>query len=157
MYQAQYTQKDLKHGNTLNKKKSHSKHSGIGREYFLQNYQQILSLGFIPFGGRKVPLPRYFEKLAHKHYSHFYEPSNFFDTSDRKKIHTPFKSGLENKKIADLYLTYKKAKQEKIDELTRAWEEEIQKYIYTKDKPDFMKAAENYLYDLKNKKELKDI
>lgn len=55
MYQAQYIQKDLKNGNESNSKKSKSQHSGIGRDYFLLHYKQILLLGFIPFAGKKFP------------------------------------------------------------------------------------------------------
>ena len=65
MYQSQYMQKDLKNGNWTNDKKSHSKHSGIARDYFYKNYEQILKLGYIPFSGRRAPLPRYFQKVAH--------------------------------------------------------------------------------------------
>jgi len=151
MYQSQYTQKDLKNGNSTNNKKSKSKHSGIGREYFLLHYEQILSLGFIPFGGKKIPIPRYFQKIAHKHYSHFYETQNFFDTSERKRLYTPFKNGMENKHIADLYIKYRDTKLIYIDQLTQEWEQSIEPYIHNKNKPDFMKSAENYYYDLNNK------
>lgn len=151
MYQAQYTQKDFKNGNVTNDKKSHSKHSGIGKEYFLRHYRQILTLGYIPFGGKKVPIPRYFHKLAHKHYSHFYESDNFFDLPYRKKLYTPFKKGEENLEIANLFISYLNIRKEKIQQLTLDWEEQINKYIFTNEKPNFMISAENYLYDLKNK------
>ena len=108
MYQAQYMEKDIINGNSNNKKKSHSKHSGIGKKFFLQNYKQILELGFIPFEGKKVPLPRYFEKLAHKHWAHFYDQSFFFDNDYRKKRYSPFKLGEQNKEIADLFISYEK-------------------------------------------------
>jgi len=58
MYQAQYTQKDIKNGNNDSTKKAQSKHSGLGKPYFYSNYKQIMNLGFIPFGGKHVPLPR---------------------------------------------------------------------------------------------------
>ena len=106
LYQAQYTQKDIKNGNTNNDRKAKSNHSGIGRGFFLRNYRQILSLGYIPFGKTKMPIPRYFEKLAHKHWCHFNDQTAFFDQSYRKRIYTPFKTGQENKQIADLYAYY---------------------------------------------------
>lgn len=151
MYQAQYTQKDFKNGNVTNNKKSHSKHSGIGRDYFLNHYKQILSLGYIPFSGKKIPIPRYFEKIAHKHYSHFFETSNFFDTPYRKKLYSPFKPGAENKEIAELFIKYRDQKNLRIEELTLEWEQVIQDHIYTNKKPEFLIAAENKLYDLHNK------
>lgn len=151
MYQAQYTQKDIKNGNSNNSRKSHSKHSGIGKPYFLRHFEQILTLGFIPFGGRKLPLPRAFEKIAHKHYSHYYEPSNFFDQIDRKALYRPFKQGLENKKIADLFIQYKNNKILFIEELTKDWDNVIEQHLTTKNKPDFLISAENALYDMQNK------
>ena len=85
-------QKDIKNGNCTNKKKSKSNHSGIGRAFFLKNYDQILRLGFIPFNGKKTPLPRYFERLAHKHYCHFYDKGAFFEQNlpSLSKCVTPF-------------------------------------------------------------------
>lgn len=152
MYQAQYTQKDLKYGNVADERKSHSKHSGIGRDFFLKHYDQILSLGYIPFSGKKIPIPRYFQKLAHKHYSHFYAQENFFDTPLRKAIHRPFKTDQEPiKKIADLYQSYYKQRQIKILDMEKQWQETIANHIYNDSKPDFKKAAENLEYDLKNK------
>lgn len=151
MYQAQYTQKDVKNGNVTNNKKSHSKHSGIGRDYFYKHYEQLLTLGFIPFSGRKIPLPRYFLKIAHKHYSHFYCPENFRDLDHRKKLYTPFKIGCENKQIADLYIKYTDEKKLRIEQLASEWEQFIEENLFSKEKPDFRLAVENYLYDLKNK------
>lgn len=154
MYQSQYTQKDFKHGNLTNKRKSHSKHAGIGGRYFLQHYKQILTLGFVPMNGRKMPLPRYFEKLAHKHYCHFYEPSFFRDSTERKAWYRPFKNGLENKEIADLYKEYLKNKELRLSELVSEWEEVISQYMESDEPPDFQKSGENALYDLKNKNTL---
>lgn len=151
MYQAQYQQKDFKNGNITNEKKSHSRHSGLGRPYFNIHYRQLLTLGWVPINGRKLPLPRYFEKLAHKHWSHFYEPSNFFDTKDRKRLYTPFKLGQENKEIADLFIKYKTVKEQKIVELEKEWEVILAQTYETKSVPDFIKSCENALYDLKNK------
>ena len=133
------------------KKKSHSKHSGIGKPYFLANYKQILRLGYIPINGQKLPIPRYFQKIAHKHYSHFYETENFFDTPQRKKLYTPFKTGLENKEIADLYIEFKKQKDLKIEELEKKWNDVISHHLTTKSEPDFIKSNQNALYDLQNK------
>lgn len=152
MYQSQYMQKDLKHGNNLNEKKSHSKHSGLGREYFLKHYKQLLSLGYVPFSGRKFPLPRYFQKLGHKHWSHFNETSNFFDNSYRKKLYTPFKENQANIEISQLYSTYCENKKELVDELEKTWETFIHEHISNPEtKPDFVLSGENYIHDLKNR------
>lgn len=147
MYQAQYTQKEFEYSHG---RKAHSKHSGIGREWFLRNYDQVLRLGYVPFEAQKVPLPRYFEKLAHKHWSHFYCPSNFFDTADRKKLYTPFKQGEENKQIADLFVQYKKNKEILLEQKILEWNDFVNKH-WLDDKVDFQISGENRLYDLKNK------
>jgi len=151
MYQAQYMQKDLKNGNLHNSKKSNSKHSGIGRDYFNRHYKQILTLGFIPFGGKKVPIPRYFIRIAHKHYSHFYEPHNFFDHKNRKKLYNPFKNGEENKEIADLFKVYREHRRAFIHDIAEEWEKEMSQFIFNDDKPDFLLSGENYIYDLRNR------
>lgn len=155
MYQAQYTQKDIKNGNQNNSKKSDSKHKGIGKPYFLRHFRQILSNGYISFGTgtsmRKVPIPRSFEKIAHKHYSHFHEPENFFDNERRKKLYTPFKPGQENSQISDLYIHYRSIKDEQIEKIKEEWDKVIQTHLNTGEKPEFIKSAENALYDLKNK------
>lgn len=151
MYQAQYTQKDVKNKNTTNGKKSHSKHSGIGKPYFLQHYKQILNLGYVPFQGKKIPVPRSFEKIADRHWSHFYDPSRFVDTKERKAIHRPFKKDYPNKDLADIYTRYINKKRMKIEELTEEWDLLVFNYIQTKAKPDFVKSGENALYDLMNR------
>lgn len=159
LYQAQYTQKDIINGNTNNAQKAKSNHSGIGRSYFLRHYKQFLSLGYIPFDGNKMPLPRYFEKLADRHYCHYYDQSAFFETADRKKAkHRPFKAGEENKEIADLFANYKLIKAENLKEQIQQWKEtlnalnkNLQKPNY---KPDFVKSGENTLSEMKNKKQL---
>lgn len=151
MYQAQYIEKDLKNGNRNNSKKSHSKHSGLGRPYFMQNYKQILMLGYIPVGGRKVPLPRYFEKLAHKHYCHYYDKSKFFDNPDRKAIHRPFKKQQPNKEIADLYINFKHQKEKLILEFEKDWQDILNRYLTDKAPTDFQKSGSNLLHDLANK------
>jgi len=153
MYQAQYMEKDFKNNYVTSEKKSDSKHSGIGKPYFLMHYDQILKLGYIPIGGRKMPIPRYFQRLAHKHFSHFYEKENFFDNKYRKALHRPFKLGEENKKIADLFIEFKKVKDEKIKEYEAEWDAVILQYLTTKQKPDFIKSAENALHDLRNKQQ----
>lgn len=151
MYQAQYCEKDFKNGNITNDKKSKSNHSGLGKAYFLKHYKQLLKLGYIPFQGTKRPLPRYFEKIAHKHYSHFYEPINFQDTKYRKALYRPFKNSEQLLDMADLYLEYKKQKEEKINKLALDWDTIINNYLQDKELPEFRKSAENYLYDLKQK------
>lgn len=156
MYQAQYTQKDIKNGNSLSERKAHSKHSGIGRDYFLRHYHQILSLGFIPVGGRRVPIPRYFLKLAHRHWCHFFEPSAFFDNKERKRLYAPFKEGEENLDLALCYKNFLSLRKEKIAELVAEWDDFIQQHAFSDEKPDFLRSAENYLYDLNNKKGLEE-
>lgn len=151
MYQAQYMEKDFKNHNTASPKKSHSKHSGIGRPYFEKHYKQILMLGYIPFNGRKLPVPRYFQKLARKHYAHFYDPSLFADTYSRKALYRPFPAGLENKEIADLYSQFVESRVDIISQLQRDFEVVVQKYLTTKEDPDFIKSLSNNLYDLHNK------
>lgn len=151
MYQAQYMEKDFRNGHRGSNKSSKSRHSGLGKKFFLENYKQILMLGYVPFQGRKMPLPRYFQKIAHKHYCHYYDQTYFFDTPHRKKLYTPFKQGQENKEIADLFIQYNLNKQERIEELTDEWEKFIDEYYQTKEKPDFVKSGENTLYDLQNK------
>lgn len=153
MYQAQYMEKDFKHDYVTSLKKSHSKHSGIGRPYFYTHFKQILTLGFIPIGGRRMPVPRYFEKLAHKHASHFFEPGNFLDTAERKALYRPFKKEKPNREMAELYYQYIRSKQAKIEELEKEWDAVILQHLTTKDKPDFIKSAENALYDLRNKQQ----
>lgn len=151
MYQAQYSQKDVKYGNSNNEKKAHSKHAGIGRDYFLAHYSQILRLGYVPFGQQQAPIPRYFEKLAHKHYSHYYAQENFFDTKDRKALYRPFKKEQPNKEIADLYSAYLITKEQKTIKLSEEFNAEIEPHIFTKTKTQFQQSAENYLHDLKQK------
>lgn len=156
MYQAQYMEKDFQHDYVTSSKKSHSKHSGLGRPYFQKHYKQLLMLGYIPFSGKKMPLPRYFEKLAHKHYSHFYETSNFFDNQYRKALYRPFKQGEENKEIADLFINYRTRKQEIILDLEKEWNSVMLQHLTTKETPDFIKAASNTLYNLRNKTKRKE-
>jgi len=152
MYQAQYTQKDFKYGHKGTLKNSHSYHSGIGRDYFLIHFRQILQLGYVPFAGRKMAIPRYFRKLAHKHYSFFYAQENFVDTPQRKKLYSKFKCPLQARKsIAESYKEYSTQREQRILELNLEWEQFIQDHVFTNEKTDFEKSAENYLYDLKNK------
>lgn len=154
MYTAMYNNKDFKNGNISNGKRSHSKHAGIGRPYFYKHYSQILRLGYVPVEGKKLPLPRYFQRLAHKHYCHFNEPSAFFDNPDRKALYRPFRKEEPNLEIAELYKVYEKIKKEKIADLEAQWAEVMKLHLTTKTKPDFISSADNALYDLKNKNRL---
>lgn len=154
MYTAQYSNKDFKNGNVTNGKRSHSKHSGLGRAYFLKHYSQILRLGYVPIEGKKLPVPRYFQKLAHKHYCHFYEPSAFFDTTDRKALYRPFKKEQPNVEIAELFKVFETIKKEKIADLEAQWAEVMKLHLTEKTKPDFISSAENAHYDLLNKNNL---
>lgn len=157
LYQSLYAQKDLKHGiSPLSSKKAHSVHKGIGAPYFKKHYAQILRLGYIPFAGKKVPIPRSFLKIADKHRCHFYEKSAFFDTDRRKRKYTPFKQGEENRHLANLYLNFLDTKKEYIKTLEEEWELIIQKHLDTKEKPDFLLSAENALHDLAKRSHLKD-
>lgn len=151
MYLAQYMEKDIKNGNTNNSKKAKSHHKGIGLPYFMRHYRQILSLGYIPFNNTRVPIPRSFERRAHKHYCHFYDTSYFFDTLDRKRWYTPFRENDAIKDLADLYIQYKEAKTEQVKILEREWDELIQTHLETGEEPDFIKFGQNLLYDMKQK------
>ena len=150
MYQAQYMEKDIKNSNTQNSLRSHSKHSGLGRPYFNKNYRQILSLGFIPIGGRKVPVPRYFQKLAHKHYCHYYDKAAFFDTRDRKALYRPFKKEEPNLDMADRYVNFKHQKDLLVLEFEKDWNDVVKRYLTDKADTDFQKSGSNLLYDLAN-------
>lgn len=151
LYQAQYMEKDIKNNNSGSLKRSHSKHSGLAKPYFMRHYKQLLSLGYVPFSGRKLGLPRYFQKLAHKHWCHFYDPSAFHDTINRKALHRPFKNNEQNKEIAELYAIYKLNKQQRILELEKEFDEIIFSYLDKEIVPDFVASGSNALYDLKNK------
>lgn len=159
MYQAQYTQKDIKNGNTNNLQKAKSNHSGIGRPYFLKHYKQLLNLGFIPVSNTRIGLPRYFQRLAHKHYSHFFERINFIDTDERKALYRPFwkTSGSysrlvrewPNYDIALSFIEYRNNKQKHVEEISNEWFEYISK-LDLDDTPDFVKSNKNALHDLNN-------
>lgn len=151
MYQAQYMEKDFKHHNTHNERKSKSTHSGIGRPYFQKNYKQILTLGYIPINGRKLPVPRYFQKLAHKHYCHFYDKNKFFKTASRKPQYNYSRTFEPNKEIADLYKLFSSQRTQHILDLKNSWDDIISQYLTTNASPDFIKSASNQLYDLQNK------
>lgn len=151
MYQAQYVEKDLKNGNSQNSRKSHSKHSGIGRPYFELHFRDILRNGFIPIGGKKLPVPRSFQRIAHKHYCHYFEPSAFHDNSERKALYRPFVKKQPNREIAELFKGYRSMKAERVLELEREWDEFISLHLTEKTEPDFMKAASNTIYDLTKK------
>lgn len=100
-----------------------------------------------------MPLPRYFEKLAHKHWSHFNQQQNFFDHKERKRLYAPFKKEQPNEEISKLFEQYKKIKQTKIDELTKEWEAYIHETWLSKELADFTKSGANALYDLRNKQQ----
>lgn len=151
LYQAQYMQKDFKNGNSNNDRKALSKHNGIGREYFLKHYPQLLRLGFIPFNNQKRPIPRYFLKIAHKHWAHYYDPSFFFDTTTTKKRYSPFTKEEPDKNLADLYAEFEKRRQDDILLRAEKWDDEIQEYLFNNNKTEFMRSGENFMYDLKNK------
>lgn len=146
MYQAQYMEKDVKNG-SVGLKKAKSKHQGLGRPFFMQHYKQILSLGYIPFSGQKVPVFRYFQRLAHRHYCHFYEPLAFFDTKERKAIHRPFKKEEPSREIADLFVNFKLMKNDYVSEMEVQFEEVVAKFLSDKDDPDFVKSGSNSVYD----------
>lgn len=151
MYQTQYMEKDFKNGNVNSTKKSKSNHSGIGRPYFEKHYRQILTLGYVPIGGARLPVPRYFEKLAHKHYAHYFDTSFFFDTPQRRRCYTQFRPGEANREIAELFVVYRARKEERLLDLEEIWQETINLYLTTKEDPDFIKSNANALYDLRNK------
>lgn len=151
MYQSQYMEKDFKHYNSQSAKKSHSKHSGLGRPYFEKHYKQLLTLGYVPFNGKKIPLPRYFERLGHKHYCHFHDPKRFREYDNRKRLYTPFKDGEANVEISELYRAYIAQKQERIKVQAEEWDGVISQFLQTGEDPDFIKSLNNNLYDLRNK------
>lgn len=155
MYQAQYMEKDFKNRYAGTSKKSKSQHRGIGKPYFLRHYRQILSLGYVTCGGRRLPVPRTFEKIAHKHWSHFNCKSNFIDTFVRKALYRPFRPGEANEEISNLYRIYKSRKDSLLPELEAEWREVILQHLTSGERPDFIKSAENALHDLrlKNKEE----
>ena len=151
MYQASYMKKDFQYDYVTTTKKSHSKHSGLARPYFDAHYKQLLMLGYVPFGGRKLPLPRYFERLAHKHFCHFYDRSVFTDRPERRALYRPFQEGVANREIADLFISYKKQKDLMILDLEKEWNAVMLHSLTTGKDPDFIQSAKNTLYDLKNK------
>lgn len=151
MYTAQYCEKDFKNGNVLNAKKSKSIHSGLGKPYFMQHYKQILSLGYVPINGRKLPVPRYFQKLAKRHWAFFYEPSLFLDNAQRKAQFRHFKKSEQpNSEIAEFFKLFTSLRSEKIHDLEEAWTTTINTFLTTATDPDFIKSNQNALHDLKN-------
>lgn len=150
MYQAQYMQKDIKNGNT-NERKSKSNHSGLGKEYFLSNYEQILRLGHIPFNGQSVPIPRYFLKIAHKHWAHFNDQSYFHDLCDRKRVYTSFTRNEQDPLLSSYYSDYRDQRKQKLDLKEQRWKITVENSNAAGIEPDFVQALKNNLYDLKNK------
>jgi len=152
MYQAQYSQKDFKNGNITNGKRSHSKHSGIGKPYFEKHYDQILRLGYIPFNGSKLPVPRYFQKLAHKNWAWFNDRSYFYDSKIRDRVYTPFSTDTEaNPDMGDLWPMFKMHKDLRVTDLETKWSATLDQYLTTLEDPDFIKSNSNNLYDLQRK------
>lgn len=151
MYQSQYMEKDIKNNNLLSSRKSKSNHSGIGRSYFLSNFRQILQLGYVPINGKRLPLPRSFEKIADRHFCHFYNSQAFYDTAQRKAIHRKFKKEKPNLELANLYMDYKEIREIKIKELESQWDEYISNLTLTDNyQPDFIKSEKNKLHDMRN-------
>lgn len=152
MYQSQYMEKDIKNGNEKNGwRKSKSTHSGLAGDYFRKHYRQILSLGAVPHRGFLHPVPRYFEKIAHRHYCHYYETSYFIDTLYRRKQYSTLAPGEANKELADLYITYNTRKKERLLEKELKWSSLVEESIKSGVEPDFVYSLENAHYDLKNK------
>jgi len=150
MYQAQYMEKDVKNGNTGDRK-CKSNHSGLGKQYFLRNYRQLLQLGYVPFNGFKYPIPRYFYKLAHRHWCHFNDPSYFHNLPDRKKVYSKLSDQEANKEISDLFDQYKKRKEIAIKRMERKWKDEIDKHLETGQEPEFVYSLENTHHNIKQK------
>lgn len=101
--------------------------------------------------GKKIPIPRYFLKLANKHYCHYYEPDAFFDNQNRKAKHRPFKNNEQNQEIADLYVEFIDQRQSYLKELENEWNETLNTFLTTNTDPDFIIANQNSLHDLRNK------
>lgn len=117
----------------------------------MKHYKQVLQLGYVPAFGRKNPIPRYFLKIAHKHYSHYYETSNFFDTFDRKALYRPFTKEQPNQEMADLFIQFTRTRNIQLEESWLDWQEEVEPYIFNQFKPDFKRIEENHLHDLKQR------
>lgn len=155
MYTAQYMQKDFKHNYVKTGKASKSVHRGIGTPYFLRHFEQVLRLGYVPYNGRRCPIPRSFLKVAHRHYSHYFEPENFFDNSRRKRLYTPFSEKKRpNYEIAYWFREHLTVRADFIRNITEEWEAWVDEHAYSKDKPEFERAVDNALYDLRNKNNL---
>lgn len=152
MYTALYVNKDFKNGNLTNGKKSKSNHSGIGKAYFLQHYRQILTLGYVPVDGRKLPVPRYFQKLAHKHWAWFNDRSYFHDTPLRRKVYSNFTElKPANRHIGNLWPVFKLQRNLVVTELEAEWTSTVDDYLTTNEDPDFIMSASNTLYDLQRR------
>jgi hypothetical protein len=155
MYQAQYMEKDYKNGNTTYKRKAKSNHSGIGKTWFLRNYKQVMDLGYIPFQGQKRNLPRYFEKIAERHYAAFYDKSLFHDVIGRKAKYSPLLPENAIKELADKWPDYCTAKAEFIKTKEQEWEKIILDNVKTGREPAFVHSLNTTKKDLitKNKQE----
>lgn len=129
MYQAQYMKKDFQYGYVTSNKKTKSHHSGIARDYFFKHYKQVLQLGYVPVNGQKLPIPRYFLKLAEKH------------------------AMQGHAELYELMQAYLKIKDEKVEELSKEWNDVISHHLTTGRAPDFKIALQNTSHDLKLKKQ----
>lgn len=156
MYQAQYMEKDFKNGYVTSNKKSHSKHSGLARPYFERHYEQILQLGYVPIDGRKMPIPRYFQKLAKRHWAYYFDPDLFKDFPHRKAEFRPFKRTVPNRKIALLYVQFLRQKSLHILDLEKEYNDVILQYLTTDKLPDFILSGQNKIYDLNKKQQKED-
>lgn len=155
MYQAKYMEKDFQLNQVTSNKKSHSFHRGIGQPWFLENFEQVLKLGYIPFQGQKRRVPRKFEKIAHKHWAWFYDQSYFLSSDQRKRRYTPFHLATDvSIDLADLYPIYEFRKSKRVEELKEKWSEVISQYLTSSRDPDFVKSSRNALHDLVNKSNL---
>lgn len=149
MYQAQYTQKDVKNSNKGDRQ-ARSQHSGIGKEWFLKNFKQVLQLGYIPFDGNKRKIPRYFEKISERHWAYYYDQSLYHDVIGRKKKYGSLKKEEANKELADLWEIYRKKKYDYIENLEIEWEIVVNNVISSGSEPDFVRSLHNAETNLKN-------
>lgn len=169
MYQSLYLDKDLKNGHANSARKSVSYHSGIGTNYFLRNYKEILTNGFIMRDeGRKMKIPRKFLRIAQKHldaltlttdqYCYKYSKEHYlkvldfhFGKIDKVRLCT---INLEpNKELAELYYHFKNKPREEEKNIERL--KQIQEYNFglRKQKPDFWQAGLNTIHNERQKLE----
>lgn len=159
MYVSGYMEKEFLLGHEKSTYSSKSNHRALGRDWFLDNYRSVLGNGYVSFESKKHPIPRYFLKLAHKHFCHFYDPSYFFDKPPLggqpgiKRRYAPFKDGEPNRELANLFWNLKEQRKEVFKENMDIFDREY-RYAESVD-TDFSRQLSNALYELK-KKEIKD-